>query len=255
MRFGRWTVVGPGPRRSGPLHWECRCDCGTQRLVQGGNLRGGRTLSCGCYNSDVVTARNTTHGMADRAEYVIWAHMNDRCSNPNTERYRAYGGRGIKVCARWQNSFENFYADMGPRPSARHQIDRIDNDGDYEPGNVRWRTPLENCNNKSNNRVLTLSGKSQTASEWARELGVRPHQILARIDKLGWTVEKALTTPIAEVAPEVVLTFAGRSQPLRAWAAETGLKAHTIRVRLERGWSVEDALTKPLGPSRWGKAA
>ncbi len=181
--------------------------------------------------------------------------MKDRCSNSNAERYPLYGGRGIGVCKRWQDSFENFYQDVGARPSARHQIDRIDNDGNYEPGNVRWRTPSENCNNKSNNRVLSLGGRSKTATEWARELGVSAHQVLARIDKLGWSVEKALTTPIAKVAPEVLIEHDGRTQSLKAWAAETGLKPHTIRVRLERGWSAKDALTKPLGPSRWKSAA
>jgi hypothetical protein len=117
--------------------------------------------------------------------------MRQRCSNPNTDRYEHYGGRGIAICERWQ-SFEDFYADMGPRPSPKHSIDRIDVDGDYEPGNCRWATPAEQARNKRSNLMLTHDGRTQTITEWARETRI-PLMTISRRLKSGWPVDRALS--------------------------------------------------------------
>ncbi len=139
------------------------------------------------------------HGHARKGsltkEFVCWLNMRRRCYYQKHHRHSDYGGRGIAVCERWRNSFGNFLADMGPKPSPRHTLERIDNDGNYEPGNCRWATPKEQSNNTRRNRTLTLNGRAMHLHQWAKELGIGRRTIAARIDVYGWTVEQALTTP------------------------------------------------------------
>jgi hypothetical protein len=137
-----------------------------------------------------------THGMRHTPEWKAWRNMKTRCSNQNIEEYHRYGGRGIKVCEIWWNSFEQFYQDMGSRPSSGHTLDRIDNDGDYEPGNCRWITRKEQAQNRESNRRLTLDGITRTMAEWADACGVKADTIGRRL-RLGWSAEKALNTPVS----------------------------------------------------------
>lgn len=132
-----------------------KCECGKEKIVQLGNIRSGKTLSCGCIRRKQVAARNFVHGLAGTSEHNIWQSMRQRCENPNDARFEDYGGRGIAVCQRWQ-TFENFYADMGPRPQGR-SIDRIDNDGNYEPGNCRWATGQQQAANRRPAKARRLS--------------------------------------------------------------------------------------------------
>lgn len=125
-------------------------------------------------------------------EYYAWVDMRRRCNNPTFRVYYNYGGRGIKVCERWNNSFAAFLEDMGIRPSANHSLDRIDNDGDYEPGNVRWSTKLEQDNNRRTNVILTIDGVSHTIAEWSRISGVEVSLLSWRI-KHGWPAERLLS--------------------------------------------------------------
>lgn len=126
--------------------------------------------------------------------YWSWQSMVKRCTNPNHQTYRYYGARGIRVCERWR-IFDNFRADMGPRPSRRHSIDRIDNSGNYEPGNCRWATPEEQGANMSRNRIITANGVSMSVSEWARRIGIHQSAIHHRMRRMGWSPERAVTTP------------------------------------------------------------
>lgn len=128
-------------------YWHCRCDCGRDVKVATTHLRTGRTRSCGCLFLDMLRARNTKHGMARIPEYKVWCNVIQRCSNPRQTSYSRYGGRGISICDRWRTSFPNFLADMGERPAGM-TLDRIDNSGNYEPGNCRWATHRIQWENK-----------------------------------------------------------------------------------------------------------
>lgn len=130
------------------------------------------------------------HGMTNTREYEAWGEMIRRCTKPTHRFYNHYGGRGIKVCDRWKNSFSAFYEDMGPRPVGM-SLDRIDNDGNYEPGNVEWRTAKQQNNNTSRNRFITYEGKTMTISEWADHTGIKYVTLYRRITQ-GWPLSKAL---------------------------------------------------------------
>ena len=194
QRYGRLVAVERvGCSSTRDSVWRCVCDCGQEVTVLGGNLTAGTSTSCGCYQRESCGNMSRRHGGKETPEYVVWQSMKRRCEDPARDNYPRYGGRGIRVCERWQ-SFENFLADMGPRPSPKHSIDRIDSEGDYCPENCRWATAIEQANNKSNNRLLTACGKTQTLAEWVRETGLSSVVIRERINR-GWSVERALTTP------------------------------------------------------------
>jgi len=148
-----------------------------------------------------MSKRPVRHGQAagkQSPEYKTWASMIQRCTNPNSKVWDRYGGRGIRVCARWRHSFLAFLRDLGQRPSHRHSIGRINNDGHYEPGNVRWETATQQANNKRDNTNVTWQGKTMTLTQWARLLKIPRATLSARLNKLGWTVDRAFQTPINE---------------------------------------------------------
>lgn len=153
-RFGRLTVMRrAGNASTGDAQWLCICDCGETVTVRGTRLRSGESRSCSCLQKEIVSSRNSTHRLSKSPEYRSWSSMIARCENPKYHHYHRYGGRGITICDRWRDSFESFLADMGPRPSLSHSIDRYpDNDGNYEPGNCRWATPAEQRHNRSDSR-------------------------------------------------------------------------------------------------------
>lgn len=170
QRFGRLMVISKTTsNKYRQSMWLCRCDCGTEKTILGLSLKHGKTTSCGCRNREVASERFTTHGHTRGGrtlEYQSWLAMIRRCNNPNEAIYHYYGGRGIKVCERWVNSYENFLEDMGKRPSKNHSLERIDVDGDYEPSNCKWATRTEQALNKrlyKNN----ISGKSGVV--WNKE--------------------------------------------------------------------------------------
>lgn len=155
MRFGRLIIVSEAPpRMSGAQRVRfanVKCDCGAEKSTRFSDMMSGKTVSCGCHKAEQAAIRRTTHGQTSAGgrapEYSSWANMHTRCENPNATHYDLYGARGIKVCGRWR-SFEAFLADMGPKPTPGHSIDRINNDGNYEPGNCRWATDSEQMKNR-----------------------------------------------------------------------------------------------------------
>ena len=148
QRFGRLVVLEQAPKYNTAggnpvVRWRCRCDCGNETIAFRASLRQGNTRSCGKHMSELAKQRMTTHGGTHTSEYTSWKHMKSRCNNPRYPRFADWGGRGIKVCDRWIHSFSNFIADMGPKPTPSHTIDRKNNDGNYTPDNCRWATKKE----------------------------------------------------------------------------------------------------------------
>ena len=190
-RFGRWVVLS----YRGSNHWMCRCDCGTEREVIGTAMRRGVSSSCGCPSAELAATRPLKHGETRKTpEYAAWVSMKSRCCNPHTIGFENYGGRGISVCKRWLHSFENFLADMGRKPTAKHQLDRIDNDGAYCPENCRWATQTQQARNRRDSRFVTYRGEVRTIVEWAEILGVPYKRAFYRLSH-GWSAEMTFTTP------------------------------------------------------------
>lgn len=196
LRFERLRVIERGPSdTNGNARWHCICDCGNKTLSSGFTLRNGQAKSCGCLTTDQLRARATKHRKHRTPEWRCWASMRGRCQNPNSKKWHLYGGKGITVCERW-NDFENFYADMGPRPSLRHSIDRINGNGNYEPRNCRWALPKEQANNTTQNRMVVYRGETMTLAQ-ALDLAGNIVTHSKAIERLGreWSVEDAVELP------------------------------------------------------------
>jgi hypothetical protein len=196
LKFGSLTVIRLGPREGRPgLIWECQCECGEKALIRGSRLRNGHTKSCGCRIGGVLRARNTSHGLSKTPEYRVWAGMIRRCHNPDEQSYPRYGGNGIEVCEAWRSDFTAFLSHIGPRPSAAHSVDRIDNALGYQPGNVRWATDEQQSRNRECVPVYEFEGLTATLPELAKTYGIPANEVRKRLWR-GWTFERALTQPM-----------------------------------------------------------
>lgn len=184
-RFGFLTALKEADRRGSARLWHCRCDCGDERIVYQSNLTGGHTKSCGC------GLATSSHQQSQSREYRAWINMISRCENPNTPGWENYGGRGISVCARWRASYAVFREDMGKRPGRGYSVDRIDNNGNYEPGNCRWATRETQMRNFRGNRIVEIDGKQMTLVEAVSERGLKYNTVLHRILR-GQPIEEAL---------------------------------------------------------------
>lgn len=255
-QFGRLRVLrrGPAHRTSGghaAVVWACRCDCGAEHLVKAGNLRTGSVQSCGCMRDELLAQRSRTHGHTisgrSSAEFRAWSGMKRRCLRPQSKDWPNYGGRGIKVCDRWVDSFAAFLADMGSRPSPSHSIERLDVNGNYEPGNCVWATAKEQQRNRRDNVRLHAFGDERCVAEWAEKAAPADATIRGRL-KLGWEPENAISKPVArKTYRRIMVTRDGRTMSLRAWAKECGLPYTAVVQRVSvLGWPAERALTEPL---------
>jgi hypothetical protein len=202
VKFGQLRVIG-APSLQSPrggkarLYVLCECDCGTRKEIGVQELKQGDTTSCGCFARKQSSGRFKTHGHSVNRKssktYEAWRSMRKRCYLPKAKGYERYGGRGITVCERWRNSFEAFLADMGEAP-ANASLDRFpDQNGNYEPGNCRWATAVQQQRNMGSNRLLEFGGRTQCLAAWAEELGFKREIIRERLRR-GWSVERALTT-------------------------------------------------------------
>lgn len=189
QRFGRLTVLDrAGSSAARYARWRCGCDCGAEKVVDGRHLRSGGTKSCGCLQREETSRRSKTHGLSEHPLYLVWLGMVGRCSRSSAGNFAHYGGRGIKVCERWQSDFQAFFDDMSEGYAPGLQLDRIDNDGDYSPENCRWATPRENSNNKRNTRCVMFDGQPTPVSEVARYMGVTYSKLYHQASRLGLLV-------------------------------------------------------------------
>lgn len=197
LRFGRLVAIKPTNKRAsnGSIIWECLCDCGTVTNVAYNSLKNGQ-VSCGCKQKESVKIANTTHGKSYGKLYKIWTSLKSRCYNPNDKAYKDYGGRGIKVYNDWYYGFITFYEwafENGYNDNLT--IDRINNNGNYEPTNCRWVDRKIQQNNRRNNHYITIKGETKTLQEWGEYVGIKPNTILCRIRK-NWSNEEAIFTPL-----------------------------------------------------------
>lgn len=203
--YGRLVVIECAPPKILPsgakqTMWLCKCECGNIKTIPAYNLKIGKAKSCGCLSREMASQRRKTHGATQHSKrtrlYDIWRGMKERCQNPKNISYANYGGKGIRICETWNSSFEQFkeWAEQNGY-SDNLSIDRIDARAGYFPDNCRWVTKRVQNNNTNRNAIITASGKTQTLAEWARQTQIDAGTISARIKKLGWSVEKALSTP------------------------------------------------------------
>ena len=200
--LGKLTVLAIfKPKNSYKRYSAVQCECMTMKIVWLSDIQSGNTVSCGCHRRLVATRDHkanpiTKHGFAaggkPRSEFRIWTGMKGRCLNPRNAAYSRYGGRGISVCERWKNSFISFYEDVGARPSSMHSLDRINNDGNYEPGNCRWATKKQQSRNQRRAVLLTHNGITQPIAQWSEETGINPDTIKARM-KAGYSSSLVLS--------------------------------------------------------------
>ena len=249
-RFGRLTVLG----ESAPLVWRhrryrkarCVCDCGSERDVPVQNLKRGLTISCGCYAAEAASLRNATHRLTGSREHRSWAAMKARCYSERDASFARYGGRGIAVCERWRISFEAFLADMGPRPPG-HSLDRIDNDGNYEPGNCRWATAREQAANTSATHRLTIGGEELALAELSRRAGLSRSALRYRMGK-GESVESAATRPHdnggRRKANNRHVVYRGERMIMAELCERTGVTGSHVNYYLRRGLSADEAVAK-----------
>lgn len=190
QKYGRLTAIKFAETdKGGHSKWLCVCECGTEKVVYGTSLKSGVTKSCGCLRVEVSKANNI-HGMTDTPIHLSWMFMKNVCNNTNHKQYKDYGNRGITLCERWLK-FENFYEDMGNRPSKNHRLGRININGNFELSNCKWMTKKEQNNNKRNKVLLIIDGKSRSMVEWSRIIGTNYQSICSRLN-YGWSHKEAV---------------------------------------------------------------
>lgn len=235
--FGRLTVIRryfpknlPEWKKNQP-QWLCSCVCGKSIVTDGRYLRDGDTKSCGCIEKEVLSNRNKIHGLSNTDEYRIWRGMKNRCYNKKTYKYPDYGGRGIEVCKRWNDSFMNFVNDIGFRPTKNHSLDRIDVNGNYTPINCRWATSKQQSRNKRNNHWLEHNGLKMILIDWAKLFNVNQASLSEMLNKgksfdeiyLFYTIKK----------PMKYIEYKGKKRTVSDWARYFGVHRETLLERIE----------------------
>jgi len=196
QKFNRLTVLEYSHNEGAKVMWKCRCDCGNITFVSSSNLRCNRTKSCGCFKLEEFSKRFTKHNQRHTKLYEIWKGIKNRCLNPNHSSFHNYGGRGITICDEWKNDFVSFYnwSMQNGYIESVTTIDRINNDGNYEPSNCRWTDRKTQANNTRTNHYITYQNQTLTLKQWSEKINISYSCLLSRL-KHNWSIEKALTTP------------------------------------------------------------
>lgn len=198
-RFGRLVVMAYAGKRGASHYWACNCDCGASVILFGGNLSRGASTSCGCRRAEVSRETSTTHDESGSRLYRTWKNIRTRCNNQHNSSYPNYGGRGILLAPEFNDYivFRRYVStELGPRPTSKHSLDRIDNNRGYEPGNLRWATAKEQANNRRSNLTISLFGIPTKMTEVCEIFGLPYRLVMERINRNGWPLAKALTEPI-----------------------------------------------------------
>lgn len=203
-RFERLVVISFNKKENGRLYYNCKCDCGKDVVIAANHLLRGATKSCGCYNIEKSKERckylgesASKHNLSNHRLYRIWSGMKSRCYNSNNPNYKWYGNKNIQVCSEWKNDFKAFYDWSMKNGYKEHlTIDRINGSKDYSPDNCRWVNNIQQVNNKSNNRYITYKHKTKTLSEWSRIVNIPQDTLYDRINREGWSIERAFTNPV-----------------------------------------------------------
>ncbi len=192
-RFSRWTVLGYAGPSGRATFWWCRCDCGSIRSVDAATLINSTSRSCGCLSAELTRSRSLKHGMSKTIVYRCWQQMLQRCNNPKKLGYANYGARGISVCKRW-SCFQKFFSDMGVPPNGM-SLERVDNNGNYNPANCVWATYKQQARNTRNTRRFVIEGQLRTLSELVESVGINHSTLRFRL-RQGWSIEEALERPV-----------------------------------------------------------
>lgn len=199
-KFGYLTIIGRAEKdKYGRIPWLCKCDCGNTMVTHFRPLETGAVKSCGCYRNKRLARDVFIHGKSKTKLYNCWCGIKARCENPKTYSYHLYGGRGITFHEPWRmfKNFDSYIQEtIGDPPTPQHSIDRIDNNGNYEPGNIRWATHKEQGNNQRTNYLVEFNGQTKTLSQWSEYLRISRCVLHQRLHKLQWSIEEALTTPV-----------------------------------------------------------
>jgi hypothetical protein len=251
-RYNRLVVLGIAYNKKGQWFWNCKCDCGKEKILSSSRLNSGKTSSCGCLHIDVFRKNVYKHGKSKSLIYKVWRGIKSRCYNKNTECYHRYGGRGITMCQEWtgENGFQNFYdwsicngykEEVGKKRN-KLTIDRIDNNGNYEPSNCHWVYDKEQQNNKSSNVFLSFNGQAKTIQQWADEYGLNYHFIKNKL-KNGMDIGE-----IIKLKPKKVelYEYRGEKYNKQQLAKMVGCSQSSIAKRIKKGWSIERVVNEPV---------
>ena len=246
QRFGRLSVIKRAENHKGRVAWLCKCDCGKFHIIISKSLRNGACQSCGCLDLESRALRQTTHNLSNTKLYNIYMSIKSRCKNINNERFSSYGGRGITICEEWNNDFLSFYNwSMSNGYIDGLTIDRINNNGSYEPNNCRWTDMKVQNNNRRNNKFITYNGKTKTLQQWADSLGINQDNLSSRLIR-GWTFEKAISYKPNETH-YVYIEYNNKKKTISEWAREQNIPMQILwhRIRIAK-WDIEKALITPV---------
>ena len=246
QKFERLTVMAFSCVKHGNSYWSCECECGGKTEVSNCNLKNGHVKSCGCLKEETRFTCHLVHGSSrigkQTRTYRIWTGIKTRCLNKNTDSYKDYGGRGIVICDRWKYSFKNFLDDMGECPSGL-TIERINNNGNYEPDNCKWATSKEQCNNTRSNRLIEYNGEVKTLKQWADTLKIHWSTLRNKLEKYGQDIERAFTEPVNH---KKQIEHKGETHTISQWAEILGMPRYVLVYRLNNpSWDVEKSFTTP----------